>query len=159
MRFSIRSAAREDAAPLAELSAEFARYLRSLGDTTAFRFDAGAYLRDGFGPAPGFAGLVAESGAQLLGYLLYHPGYDADEAIRTVHVIDLYVRESARRLGVARALMDEAAAVCRRLGGARLVWAVYKPNRLAYAFYRALGARPIEDLDFMRLDVGDGKAR
>jgi len=153
MHFSIRSAAPTDAAGIIALSGEFARYLRSLGDTASFRFDVERYLRDGFGPAPAFAGLVAESEERLLGYLLYHPGYDVDEAIRTLHVIDLYVREDARRRGIARALLDEAAALCRSLGGSQLFWAVYKPNRVAYAFYEALGAKRVDDLDFMRLDV------
>jgi hypothetical protein len=99
MRFSIRPAMPKDAAAITDLSADFACYLRSLGDTASFCFDADSYL------------------------------------------------------------MGEAAAVCRRIGGSQLFWAVYKPNRLAFAFYDALAAEPIDDLAFMRLDVGAGEAR
>ncbi|MDH3519976.1 MAG: GNAT family N-acetyltransferase [Myxococcales bacterium] len=153
MSFSIRSAARADVGGVIALSDEFASYLRSLGDPSKFSFDAEAYLRDGFGPSPAFSGLVAEAQGQILGYLLYHEGYEVDNAIRLLHVIDLYVRSDARRQGIGRALMQEAARVCRELGGEQLFWAIYKPNQLAFAFYEALGASYVEDLSFMRLGV------
>jgi GNAT superfamily N-acetyltransferase len=109
--------------------------------------------RYGFGSNPAFAGLVAEVGGEAIGYLLYHFGFDADRACRTVHVIDLYVRESARRHGVARALMERAREICAAAGGGGLTWAVYKPNRLAAGFYERLGAAWIRDLDFMWWEV------
>jgi hypothetical protein len=47
-----------------------------------------------------------------------------------------------------------AAAETARKGGARsLLWAVYKPNRLAFDFYQAIGGRLIGDLDWMYLDL------
>lgn len=153
MRFLIRSATAEDAEAIGELAKEFADYLRALGDPSGLRFDADTYLRDGFGPNPAFSGLVAESDGEILGYLLYHPGYDVDYATRILHVIDLCVRERWRRQGVGRALMEEAAKICRRLGGAQLFWSVYVRNKPAFAFYESLGARYTKDLKFMRLDV------
>ena len=88
---------------------------------------------------------------ELAGYLLYHLGYDADLAARNLHVIDLYVSPAARRQGAGRALMREAARLCREAGGAYLFWAVYAPNHLAADFYSALGAHFVEDLNFMVL--------
>jgi ribosomal protein S18 acetylase RimI-like enzyme len=149
----VRPAAAEDAEAVGRLAAEFAQYLRSLGDKADLKFDADTYLRDGFGESPAFSGLVAERGDEILGYLLYHPGYDVDYAARTLHVVDLYVGGAWRGQGVGRALMREAVRVCRRMGGAQLFWAVYAPNKAAIGFYEHLGARFTQDLLFMRLDV------
>jgi GNAT superfamily N-acetyltransferase len=151
--FAVRAAAAGDAEGVGRLAAEFADYLRALGDESDLRFDAGVYLRDGFGESPAFAGLVAERGGEIVGYLLYHPGYDADYAARTLHVVDLYVGEAWRGRGVGRALMGRAAAVCRALGGTQLFRAVYAPNEAALRFYGRLGARLTQDMLFMRLDV------
>jgi ribosomal protein S18 acetylase RimI-like enzyme len=146
---SVRPATAADATVIGQLSAQFADYLRSLGDPTDFQFTAEVYLRDGFGPDPAFAGIVAEAGGEVIGYLLYHFGYDIDRAIRLLHVIDLYVREDSRRRGAGFALMNEAARICRDRGGRELFWAVYIPNTLAARFYERLGAYYVEDLHFM----------
>jgi GNAT superfamily N-acetyltransferase len=154
IQFIVRTALAEDAESIGRLAAEFARYLRSLGDQSSLNFNAEIYLRDGFGHRPAFSGLVAEGGDGILGYLLYHPGYDVDYATRTLHVVDLYVGESWRGQGVGKALMEEAGRVCRSLGGTQLFWAVYAPNKPAIEFYKHLGGRFTQDLLFMRLDVG-----
>ena len=153
MEYSIRPAACEDAEAVLRLSTEFADWLRSQGGPFESRFDVEAYRRDGFGPDPAFSGLVATSGTDLLGYLLYHEGYELDDAAKTLYLIDLYVRKDARRLGVGRALLGEAANVCRRLGGSQLYWSVYKINQPAFEFYEQLGASYIEDQKFMFLDI------
>lgn len=153
MGFEVRPATERDATAIGHLAEEFAAYLRSLGDETDFQFGPEQVLRDGFGPDAAFAGIVAEAGREILGYLLYHSGYDTDRGIRLLHVIDLYVRDDSRRLGIGRALMDEAAAICRRQGGRELFWAVYEPNKLAADFYEGLGARYVQALKYMALPV------
>jgi len=146
---TIRKATAHDAGAIGQLAQQFATYLRSLGDPTEFQFNANTYLRDGFGAAPAFAGLVAEVEGQVIGYLLYHFGYDTDRAMRLLHIIDLYVHEDARRQGAGKALMQAAARICRQAGGQELFWAVYVPNTLAAEFYARLGARYTQDLQFM----------
>lgn len=151
--FVVRPSAAGDAEAVGRLAGEFAEYLRALGDESELKFDAGAYLRDGFGQDPAFYGLVAECDGEVIGYLLYHRGYDADYAARTLHVVDLYVGEAWRGRGAGRALMERAGLVCRSLGGTQLFWSVYAPNKAALRFYERLGARLTRDLLFMRLDV------
>jgi len=153
MGFSIRPAAREDARVIEELALECTNYIRSLGVPTQSSFDAESYQRDGFGSNPAFSGLVADTGTELLGYLLYHLGYDVDDAARILCVIDLYVRSDSRRLGVGRALMEEAANACRQLGGSQVWWSVYEANPLALTFYESLGASYTEDQRIMHLDL------
>jgi GNAT superfamily N-acetyltransferase len=153
MRFSIRQAVREDAESVEALETEFSSDLRSIGIAAESSFNAESYLRDGFGPKAAFAGLVADTGTELVGYLLYHLGYESEDAARILVVMDLYVRRDSRRHGVGRALMGEAVEVCRRLGGSQVCWSVYESNAPAFKFYEGLGASYIKDEIFMNLDV------
>ncbi len=153
MNFIIRPAKPEDAESIGKLAKEFIEYLRSLGDEAEQKFDAKVYLRDGFGTNPAFSGIVSEQAGEILGYLLYHFGYDADYAVRTLHVVDLYVSEKHRGQGTGRALMKEAGEICRAAGGAQLFWAVYKPNKMAINFYEQLGARFTQNMLYMKLDL------
>jgi GNAT superfamily N-acetyltransferase len=149
--FSIRAAGADDAFSVGALARQFADYLRGLGDTTEFRLTAEAYLRDGFGERPAFAGLVAEEDGCVIGYLLYHFGYDSDRAARTLDIADLYVEQTKRNQGVGRALMNHAAEIARKAGAEELVWAVFHSNDLATKFYGRLGAQQIHDIFLMRL--------
>jgi len=149
--FIIRAARADDAFSVGALARQFADYLRRLGDTSEFRLTAEAYLRDGFGERPAFAGFVAEENGRVIGYLLYHFGYDSDRAARTLDIADLYVEEARRHQGVGRALMNHAAEIARQAGAEDLVWAVFHSNDLATSFYRSVGAQQIHDIFLMRL--------
>ncbi len=149
MDFIVRQAEPKDAESIGLLAKEFSDYLRSLGDEAEQKFDGAVYLRDGFGSHPAFSGIVAEYQDKILGYLLYHFGYDVDYATRTLHVIDLYVLERWRGQKVGRALMKQASKICRSVGGTQLFWAVYEPNKPAIRFYERLGARFTKNLLFI----------
>lgn len=153
MAINVRRAVEADAERVASLSRDFAEHLRKLGDTTDFQFTAETYRRDGFGVNPAFFGLVAEIDAKVVGYLLYHFGYDADLAARTLYIIDLYVSEESRRQGVGKSLMAFAQRVCRDVGAKEIWWSVYKSNQPAYGFYARLGGEMVDDQDFMYLAV------
>ena len=146
----IRPARVEDSAEVVRLSAQFAQYLRSLGDECPGPLTEEAYCRDGFGLKPRFFGLVAERGNGLAGYLLHHPAYDVDRSAPITMIIDFFVDPAMRRLGLGRRLIAEVAKEARAAGSIELVWAVYRANRLAYDFYEALGAEHIGDLTLMR---------
>ncbi len=150
----IRKATAQDSAAIGRMVAEFQDYLRGLGDRTEFDFGAGKYLRDGFGDDPAFEGLVAETESGVDGYLLYHFGYDTDTGRRLVHIIDLYVREAARQRGIGSALMQRVAEIGRARGAETMFWSVLETNVPARRFYEALGARPVEGLRFMTLEIG-----
>ena len=151
----LRTVTAADAESVVRMWSEFARYLRELGDSDEQNFGVEAFLRDGFGPDPAFSGIIAERGNTAVGYLLYHFGYDTDQAMRVMHVVDLWVDPAARRGGIGRALMREAAARCRARGGRALIWSVFAPNRTAVAFYTRLGGRFYTDLKFMHIAADD----
>jgi GNAT superfamily N-acetyltransferase len=146
MRFS-------DVEAVAGLVSEFAQYMRELGDTTEPRLTAEALTRDGFGPRPAFDGLVAETDGVVTGFLLYHDGYDTDEATRLVFIVDLFVRRDVRKLGTGAALVREVARLAKDRGAAQLVWTVDKRNTEAVAFYERQGARTVDWLHLMYLEL------
>jgi GNAT superfamily N-acetyltransferase len=151
--YVIRKASLTDVSAIACLAAEFAEYLRALGDTTEFRLNADALERDGFGPEPAFEGVVAEMAGVVVGYLLYHDGYDTDAAYRLLVVADLFVTQAARGRGVGAVLMRKAREIAVSRGAKRLVWTVYQHNTEALRFYERIGGRYGQGLRLMFLDL------
>lgn len=153
MTITIRPIARDDADAVSTMAREATQYLIELGDSVTFNLTRERYLEDGFGPDPAFAGFIAFNGESPVGYLLYCMGYDSDLARRVLWVVDLFVRDRTRGLGVGKALMTRAREQCRAAGGKDLLWAVYKPNKLAREFYDRLGGRITADLDWMWIEA------
>lgn len=151
METIVRPAVAADAHDIGSLAQQFADYLRKLGDETELKLTADKYLQDGFGDQPAFAGIVAERDGKVIGYLLYHIGYDSDAAGRNLHIADLFVDVKMRRQGVGTALIKAAAGIARKAGALELIWSVYQANELAADFYEKMGARPITDVVFMKL--------
>lgn len=150
---NIREATTADAESIANLASEFHNYLKDLGDQTSFYFNATTYLRDGFGPNPAFFGFVAEIEGAVVGYLLYHFGYDTDLSRRLTFIIDLYVGEKYRGRRIGTALMKRAAEAARDQEATDLFWSVYERNESALRFYEGLGARYVKGIHFMAIDV------
>ncbi len=115
MKIRVRTATETDAERVVDLYDEFAEYLRALemGDDTEGNLTPEIYRRDGFGPHPAFFGLIAESEGEVIGYLLYHFGYDSELAARVMYIIDLYVSEKHRMRGAGASLMSHAQSICR----------------------------------------------
>lgn len=150
---TIRPACPDDVGAIARLAEEFAQWMRELGDHDSLQLNAAAIERDGFGPHPAFEGLVAESNGEVVGYLLHHPGYDTDAACRLVFVVDLFVTRLARGAGCGTALIDGLRVIAVRRGARQLVWTVDRRNVGALRFYARLGARPVDALALMSMDV------
>lgn len=84
--------------------------------------------------------LAVEDGAAgeaILGYIVFWLVHDE------VHVLNVGTALAARRRGVGRALMEEAAAAGRRRGASLCTLEVRRSNTPALALYRALGYRQV----------------
>ena len=83
--------------------------------------------------------LIAEQGGAVLGLLALHVfpvlAYDRDLAM----IMALVVTDSARGLGVGRALVDAAQALGKSLGASRLMVTTHVRRADAHAFYERLG--------------------
>jgi len=149
----IREAKIEDANTIGILEREFGEYLRDLGSTTEIISDTEWYVKGGFGDNPAFSGLVAEINDKVVGYALYHSGYNVDSLSRVLYVIDLFVSSDYRRQGIGRSLIGRLSEICIQQGGKYLVWEVWVRNKVAIEFYEQIGAHHDKEMMIMMLPV------
>jgi GNAT superfamily N-acetyltransferase len=157
-RVSIKKIQRTHVNAIAALHDEFETYLRSLDPKrpkdTPTRFRQ-RLLRDGFGPRAAFGGFVAVQDGSILGYVLYHPGYDPDEMHgRVLYVIDLFVTERSRQHGVGSQLMQKVVEASRDGGGIDVYFGVWTKNPGAKVFYHRIGASHNPELRFYHFKEG-----
>lgn len=88
---------------------------------------------------------LAEIDARIVAYAVTFETYSTFRAAPILYLEDLYVTPSARRRGVAHALMRHIAADALRRGCCRLSWVVLDWNVDAQRFYERLGAKRAAD--------------
>ena len=150
----IRQARKSDIKDLLRLQREFETYLQSLTDKKRNGLSTAEherrFIENGFGKKPAFRTLIARKEGKALGYIAYHFGYDPDEMEgKVVYVIDLFVRDSTRGMGVGTSLMDSVADICKEQGGIAVYFGVWNKNKAAITFYKKLGAEFVIETPFM----------
>lgn len=110
-----------------------------------------------FGPAPALFGHVAEVDGEVVGCALWFLNFSTWRGVHGIYLEDLYVRPVRRGMGLGRALLARLAQVCAERGYGRLEWSVLDWNAPSIAFYRSLGAVPLDEWTTFRLD-GPGLA-
>ena len=83
--------------------------------------------------------LLARRGGAMLGFVQLYPMFSSVRTARTWILNDLFVDAGARRTGVARALLDAAAAFAREDGAMGISLETSQDNAAARALYRAAG--------------------
>ncbi len=104
-----------------------------------------------FGPSPALFGLVAIDDDKVVGYALYFLNFSTWEGVHGIYLEDLYVRPDQRGSGLGRALLAGLAGVANERGYARVEWSVLDWNAPSIAFYRSLGAEPMDGWTVFRL--------
>jgi GNAT superfamily N-acetyltransferase len=145
---------KKDILEIDKLREEFESYLQKLSakkrKAMSSRERKAKLLKDGFGRNRAFSGFVARKGKKMFGYIFYNFGYDPDEMTgRAVHILDIFVTESSRRLGIGAKLMKKVASLCDQNDIKDIYFAVWDKNKKATKFYKKLGAELIEDMSFM----------
>jgi GNAT superfamily N-acetyltransferase len=144
----IRRASRTDVRSIHSLVLELARYERLDHEVRATPGELEEHL---FGERPFAEAIVAEEGGVVVGFALFFHNYSTFLARPGLYLEDLFVLPEHRRKGHGLALLRELAriAVERRCG--RLEWSVLHWNEPAVAFYRSLGARPMDEWGIFRM--------
>ena len=83
--------------------------------------------------------LLAESQGQAVGFTQLYPSFSSVSMARVFVLNDLYVAESARRMGVGEALLNAATDHARQLGAVRLSLTTNVQNLPAQSLYAAMG--------------------
>jgi GNAT superfamily N-acetyltransferase len=132
---TIRDATGADAGTIVQMIRALAEYEHLLDRV---RIEEADVLRDGFGPRPCFACLLAERDGEAVGFALYMTEYSTFDGRSGIFVEDLFVTEAARGQGVGRMLLARLAALARERGGGSLSLMALDWNP-ARAFYHRLG--------------------
>ena len=108
---------------------------------------------DALATPPRFWALLAEKGANVVGYAIFFETYSTFLARPVVYLEDIFVLPDVRREGVGTALFQACATEAQRRGCWRMEWQALRWNDLADSFYRKLGAQALhEEWKLYRLD-------
>lgn len=145
----IRFATPADLPLIASLIRELADYEQLAHEV---RFDPETLERHLFGPRPMAEVLIAEVDGVGQGFALFFHNFSTFEGKPGIYLEDLFVRPGARGGGLGKALLAQLARLAVERGCARFEWWVLDWNEPAIGFYKALGARPMDDWTVMRVD-------
>lgn len=137
-----------DAALIVALVRELAEYERLLKDV---RITPDDVHRDLFGPRASAEAVIARVGDDPIGFALWFYNYSTFEGRPGLYLEDLFVRPDFRGHGYGEALLRHLARVAVERGCARFEWSVLDWNEPAIAFYRKLGAVPLDDWTVQRV--------
>ena len=102
-------------------------------------------LRDSlFGPRASAEVVIAYSAKEPVGFAVFFHNYSTFLGRTGLYLEDLFVLPEWRRRGLGRALMGHVARIAVTRDCGRLEWSVLDRNEPAIRFYRALGARPMD---------------
>lgn len=142
--------ARPDEAPLVRsLIEELADYER-LRD--ACKATDAAVHEALFGAHPAAECVLAEWSGEVVGFALFFHNFSTFEAKRGLYLEDLFVRPAFRQHGIGRSLLKHLARLALERGCARFEWSVLDWNEPAIRFYKAIGARPMDEWTVFRVD-------
>jgi len=95
--------------------------------------------------------VVAEWDGRPAAFALYFYNFSTFLGRPGLYLEDLFVRPAFRRNGIARAIFHWLAKKAVAEGCGRFEWSVLDWNENAIAFYRGLGARPMDEWIIQRL--------
>jgi GNAT superfamily N-acetyltransferase len=153
--FEIRPACVEDVPVILELIRDLATYERAPDEVTATEEQLVDVL---FGKRPSAEVLLAFEGKSPVGFAVFFYNFSTWLGRPGLYLEDLFVKPVKRGKGYGRALLVDLAKIARDRGCGRMEWAVLDWNEPAIKFYRALGAKPMEEWTVFRL-TRDGIAR
>ena len=144
----IQPACEADVPQILRFIRELARYERLEHEVIATEADLRAAL---FGERPCAQALLARLEGVPAGFALYFQNFSTFTGRPGLYLEDLYVTPQARGRGIGRQLLRHLARVAIERRCARVDWAALAWNTGAIAFYRGLGAQPLEDWRVFRL--------
>jgi GNAT superfamily N-acetyltransferase len=144
----IRRACVKDVPIILELIRDLATYERAPDEVTATEEQLVDVL---FGERPAAEVLLAFEEKSPVGFAVYFYNFSTWLGRPGLYLEDLFVKPEKRGKGYGRALLVELAKVARDRGCGRMEWAVLDWNEPAIKFYRALGAKPMDEWTVFRL--------
>lgn len=145
----LRSAQPADIPQILTFIRELAEYERAPGMAVATSADLQRYL---FGERPLAFVVMADWDGDPAGFALWFYSFSTWEGRPALYLEDLFVRPSYRGRGIGKVLLKYLAAVALRQGCTRFVWQVLDWNTPSLEFYKAMGAKVLEEWLTCRVD-------
>jgi GNAT superfamily N-acetyltransferase len=148
---TIRPAQVTDTPIILKLIRDLATYERAPNDVSATEEQLRKVL---FGDKPAAEVLLAFAGSAPVGFAVFFHNFSTWLGRPGLYLEDLFVKPEERGKGYGRALLVHLGKIARDRGCGRMEWAVLNWNEPAIRFYRALGAKPMDEWTVYRL-TGD----
>jgi GNAT superfamily N-acetyltransferase len=149
MTLSVRPASSTDLPLIAQFIRDLAAYEKL---SHAVRFDEAVLGERLFGARPYAEVLIGEIDGAPQGFALFFHNFSTFEGRPGIYLEDLFVRPEARGSGLGKALLKRLAALAVERDCARLEWSVLDWNEPSIQFYKALGAKAMDEWTGMRVD-------
>ena len=149
MTHTIRPATAADLPLIAQFIRDLADY-EKLSDEV--RFDEAVLGDRLFGTRSYAEVLIGEIDGTPEGFALFFHNFSTFEGRPGIYLEDLFVRPEARGWGLGKAFLKRLAALAVERDCARLEWSVLDWNEPSIQFYKALGAKPLDEWTVMRVD-------
>ena len=148
MSFIIRKGQKKDVQAVLDLIIELAVFEKE-PDAVEIKFDD--LLRDGFSEYPKFKLFVAEENSVVIGIALFYERYSTWKG-KTIHLEDLMVTESKRKIGAGKALYTAVLKYAHDYNFNRVAWEVIDWNINAINFYKSTGATYLNDWSVVQMN-------
>ena len=127
---------------------ELAQYEKVLDKVTVTEESLRATL---FGPKPYVEAIIGYENDNPVAFAIYFFTYTSFAGLPSLYLEDIFVRPASRGLGVGRQFLAFLARRASQRGCGRMEWSVINWNKTAMAFYKKLGAEPVNDWTGFRL--------
>lgn len=148
MTLVLRDATPDDAGLIAGFVRDLADYEKLLHEAVATDADFAAGLEHGH-----ISSLIAELDGVPVGFALWFHSFSTFLGKRGMYLEDIYVQPAHRGHGIGRAIFRDLARRALESGCARMEWSVLDWNAPSIAFYRSIGAKPMDEWTVQRLDI------
>lgn len=144
----IRFAAEEDIPLILSFINGLAEYEHMSGDVVATE----EILRDSLFRRKAAEVVIAELGGEPLGFALFFHNFSTFLGKPGIYLEDLFVLPKARGLGLGKSLLSFLAKLAVERDCGRLEWSCLNWNEPSIAFYKSMGAHPMDEWTVYRVD-------
>ncbi len=143
----LRDANAADAGLIAGFVRALAEYEKLLHEAVATDADFATVLADGH-----IGALIAELDDRPVGMALWYYTFSTFTGRRGMYLEDLFVLPAYRNQGIGKRIFQDLARRAQAMGCPRIEWSVLDWNAPSIAFYRSIGATPMDEWTVQRLD-------
>jgi len=95
--------------------------------------------------------VIGYAGDEPAGFAVFYQTFSTFLGVPGMYLEDIFVEPKWRRMGLGRQLLVHLATIANERGYGRVEWSVLDWNELAIGFYKALGAKPMDEWTVFRL--------